>query len=231
LGDVTGNAVHILQGQAVSWTVGVTVAGASGFTLSSSRIIHIPAAGYFEMPSTAFPDLKTYTLDPKMHDTSSINGTDSSNVSRSGSVNSIVALHAVWSVRRGQPGTYLICFVFSIPIAYGPLYQQEGCVDSDFFFDMLLTFSRRCYVFSVLPCAVAAVEGDTLYQIGYSHGLSYVDVLLMNTHLQARPDLLLPGDVVATGVAHQIELSCSITTLADAMLVTPQRLRYGTSSS
>jgi hypothetical protein len=50
-------------------------------------------------------------------------------------------------------------------------------------------------------------------------------MLLVNTHLQARPDHLLPGDVVATSVAHLIEVPCSVGALADAMLVTPQQLR------
>jgi hypothetical protein len=84
---------------------------------------------------------------------------------------------------------------------------------------------RRCYAFSVLSCAVAAVEGDTLYQIGYAHGISYVGMLLLNTHMQGRPDLLLPGDIVATAVAHKVEVSCTISALAESMLVTPQQLR------
>ena len=95
------------------------------------------------------------------------------------------------------------------------------------YFDTALMSARRCYTFSVLPCAVAAVEGDTLHQIGHNHGVSYVDMLLINTHLQARPNLLHPGDIVATAVAHQIEFSCSIRALADALLLTPQRLRCG----
>ena len=86
---------------------------------------------------------------------------------------------------------------------------------------------RRCYAFSVLSCAVAAVEGDTLYQIGYAHGVSYVGMLLLNTHMQGRPDLLLPGDIVATAVAHKVAVSCTISALAQSMLVTPQQLRCG----
>ena len=88
-------------------------------------------------------------------------------------------------------------------------------------------YLRRCYAFSVLSCAVAAVEGDTLYQIGYAHGISYVGMLLLNTHMQGRPDLLLPGDIVATAVAHKVEVSCTISALAESMLVTPQQLRCG----
>jgi hypothetical protein len=88
-------------------------------------------------------------------------------------------------------------------------------------------YLHRCYAFSVLSCAVAAIEGDTLYQIGYSHGVSYVGMLLLNTHMQGRPNHLLPGDIIATAVVHRVEVSCTISALAEAMLVTPQQLRCG----
>jgi hypothetical protein len=125
LSQFTSDAVQLLQGQAVSWAVGVSVAGASGFTLSSSRIVYLPAAGYHEVTSSAFTGFSTHLLDPYMRNVS----TDgSSNISSSDIVDSsVVSLEAVWSVGRGQPGAYIVCFVLSIPIVRGPLYQQEGC--------------------------------------------------------------------------------------------------------
>jgi hypothetical protein len=154
-GNITANAVQLLQGNVVNWTVGVSVSGASGFTLRSSRIIHVPAAGYLEVQSSAFPDLTTFLLEPPALNVSSDDVIESSNITSSGAVaSSVVALQAVWRVRRGQPGTYIICFVLNIPIAYGPLYQQEGCarfsfrtlIATDSFAQMLFIFSfaLRC---------------------------------------------------------------------------------------
>jgi hypothetical protein len=93
-------------------------------------------------------------------------------------------------------------------------------------FESALTLWRSCYSFSVMPCAVVAVEGDTLYQIGQSHGVSHIGMLLLNTHLQARPDHLVPGDIVATAVAHHVALAVPLSALADALLITPHQLRY-----
>ncbi len=64
-----------------------------------------------------------------------------------------------------------------------------------------------------------------MHSIGHSHGVSYIGMLLVNTHLQARPNHIVPGDIVATALIHRVELSCSVSVLADAMLVTPQQLR------
>ena len=215
LGNIGNNAVQLLQGQVVRWAVGVFVAGASGSTLSPSRVLYFPAVGHPEAPSPAFRDLKTV-------DASNRNASDQAASSSS----SVVALEAEWSARRGQPGTYITCFVLNIPLVYGPAYQQEGCACN---FPLVqspdATMFCRCYAFSVLPCAVVAVEGDTLYQIGHSHGVSYIGILLLNTHLQATPHHLVPGDIVATTLIHRVGLPCPISVLADAMLLTPQQLR------
>jgi len=112
-------AVQLLQGQVVNWAVGVFVAGGSGFTLSPSRIIKLTPVGFLETLPASFPDLKTHLLDPP-----ALNVTTESVGSSS---SSIVALQATWSVSVGQPGTFVICFVLSLPIVYGPSYQQEGC--------------------------------------------------------------------------------------------------------
>jgi hypothetical protein len=116
--SITRGAVQLLPGQAVNWTVGVLVAGASGFSLSASRILHLPPDGYTETPASAFAELKTSLLDQRAHNASADSG--------SGSSSGVVALQAVWNVGRGQPGVYMICFILRIPIVRGPLYQQEG---------------------------------------------------------------------------------------------------------
>jgi hypothetical protein len=126
LGTISSNAIQLLQGQIMRWAVGVFVAGASGFTLRPSRAIHVPAVGYPETPSPAFRDLTTSLLDPPALNSSlTHNASDGSSESSGGS---IVALRAAWSAGRGQPGIYIICFVLSIPLVYGPVHQQEGCV-------------------------------------------------------------------------------------------------------
>jgi hypothetical protein len=216
LGNITGSAAQVLQGQIVNWTVGVFVAGASGFTLSPSRATYLPDFGYLEAPSSALNDLKTSFWDQPAHNSSAHADSDSSGMS---------ALTVAWSVRRGQPGMPIICFVLSIPLVYGPLYQQEGCEFTVLLFESSLTIPCRCYAFLVIPCTVVAVEGDSLHSIGHSHGVSYTGMLLVNTHLQARPNHIVPGDVVATALIHRVDLSCSVSVLADAMLVTLQQLR------
>ena len=120
LTNVTRSDVQLLQGQVVNWVVGVFVAGGSGFTLSPSRIIKRTLVGFVEMLPAAFPELRTSLLDhPALNTSTDSIGSDSSS--------SIVALQATWSVGLGQPGSFIICFILSLPIIYGPSYQQEGC--------------------------------------------------------------------------------------------------------
>jgi hypothetical protein len=118
LGGTPEDSVQLLQGQSAAWCVGVSVAGASGFSLSSSRVVQLPAVGYHETPSVNVSELKTSNLDPSTAEAEATTGSNSSS--------SIVALRAEWHVPRGRPGIYLICFVFSVPVALGQLHQLEG---------------------------------------------------------------------------------------------------------
>jgi hypothetical protein len=128
----TRGAVQVLQGQSVKWTVAVLVAGASGFSLSASRVLHLPPDGYTETPASAFAELKTSLLDERAHNASADGGSE-------GRSSGVVALQAVWNVGRGQPGAYMMCFILSIPIVRGPLYQQEGCASA--FSSIILSFA------------------------------------------------------------------------------------------